>query len=382
MKNKILALTLAIFCIFTNVFAYTDTNIIDFRADEENYTASQASEIKLPFIRMTDKKVVLDKDINKAGLVITANAVEILNSLTGMHFISAGEEVVIKGKIENAVILSPKVKIEGEVTGTLVNISQNLEITEKAKVKELYTYSNNVVMNGVIKENLLGHVNKLELKGNVEKDLRMSVENLKIDAGKVKGSVYFKTHNKDLNAKYVYPDAKVELKETTKKEEKGKIDFSYLIVSVLSCMIIYYLFENATKNKTISKCVELVKNKTTLILIIATVSFMSIMPVVFVSSLLIAVGFTNIGIAALALFIGIFVAACAMSLFIVGAYITKLISNKYLRNKRKYLEYIVLSIVLAILYVISNVGYGFTLLIAMLAVGIIGALIIGKKEEI
>ncbi len=381
MKKKILITLVLVITCLTNVFAFSDTNIIDFRADESNYTASQASKITLPFVRMTSKKIVMDTDTNKSGVLFSASNVEISSKLSGVYFVTAGEEVVIKGEMQNVIVSAPNVRVEGKINGLLINLSENLEIAEKAEVNEVCTYSKNLIVNGKVKENLLGSVNKFTLKGNVDKDVRLKVEQLDIDANKIKGEVFFKTYNKNLNAKYVYPNAKVEVNELEKEKEENLVVIGNIAVAVLTASILYYLFEELGKKKIVSKFENKVTNNFGFVMLVSLTTFILVMPIMFLAILLMTVGFTNIAIAILALYIGLFIATISMSLTITGGYIAKYITNK-LKARSKAIEYLIVMAVYAILYIATEFAFTFAAICAMFAFGAVITYLFKKNSEI
>lgn len=382
MKNKVLVIFLVLVMAVSNIFAVSNTDIIDVRLDEGNYTASQASKISLPFIRITEKNLVMDIDTKKSGLVISGERLEVDKKLEGVYILSAGEEVVIKGEVENALVFSPKVRIEGKVNGILVNFSEDLDISEKANINEIVTVSAKAKVLGKINENLIGAIGNLELKGEVEKDLRAAVEDLTIDANKVKGNIYLKTHNENLNVKYVYPNAKVDvIKVEDKKKAETMLKINDLLVAVLTCTIIYYLVEEVGKKKKITKASEKVTRKINMTLLFSAVSIACIFPVIFLSILLIGIGFSNIGIALMALFIGIFVAVTSMSMFITGAYISKCIV-KAISKKTKVYEYLVVALVYASLYGLITIVAPLQIVNSMFALGIVATLLFVKEEKI
>lgn len=380
MKKKILITLVLVILSLTNVFAFSDTNIIDFRADESNYTASQASKINLPFVRLTSKKVVLDTDTNKSGICFAGTSIELTGKLSGVYLLTAGEEVVIKGEVDNVIVSAPKVRVEGKVNGILVNLSDSIEITEKAEVNEIYTYSSNLILNGKVKENLLGTVNSLTLKGNVEKDVRLNVEKIDIDANKIKGNVYFKTHNENLNAKYVYPNAKIDVINLDEQKEEGAIILSNMLVAVISSICIYSIIEIITKRKFIANFEEKVTRNLFFAFTISLASFMLTMPIMFFAILLMSVGFFNIAIAVLAIYIGLTIATAAMSLVITGAYISKFITRKCKINS-KFTEYLVVTSVYVALYFATKFVFILAIFNSLFAFGITFTYLFKKEKN-
>ena len=381
MKNKILVMLLVLVTIVSNVFAFSNTDIIDFRVDEGNYTASQASKISLPFIRINEENITMDTELNKSGLIIAGEKLEVTNNLKGNYILSSEEQVVIKGNIENAIVFSPKVRIEGNINGLLINLSEELEISEKANINEIITISGKTKMFGKIKENLLGVTADLELKGEVGKDLRMAVEDIVIDAKKVNGDVYLKTHNENLNVKYVYPNAKIDLiKKEDEKKQENMLRVTDLLVAVFACTIIYYLVEELGKKGKITRAADKVTKKINMALLFGAVSFACIFPVIFLGILLVAVGFANLGIALVSLFIGTFIAVISMSMFITGAYISRCII-KHISKKSKAYEYLTVVVVYGCLYSLITILPVIQIINSMFAAGIVATLLFVKDSK-
>ncbi|MEG0074083.1 MAG: hypothetical protein RR922_06310 [Clostridia bacterium] len=386
MKTKLINSILTIIIIAMSMqttFAAELSNVFDVRAEDSSYTASQSSDITLPYMRMMAGKIVLDKNVNKSGVNMSTDKIEVTSKFTGIHTFFSTTEVIVNGELEYAVIVAPKVVVSGTVTKGLVIFAKDIDINESAKINELVVKASNTNMNGAIAENFLGSSTKLDLKGTVGKDLRIDLQRVDLVANKVAGSILINTYNPALTVKYAYPEAKVNVLASnvklTKIELREKIvdETKAALVAVLSFGLLFLLVRSLIKPKAFKAAVNNVKNHAIFTAIMGLLGMLLIPVDLAIIIFFISVGITNIGVTALAIYLAAVVALYFLSPYIVGTIIFGMIRKYIIVTERKELvkDTVIALVIYGVIYALTRIPVAGTVFTVAYMIAAIGSLI-------
>ncbi|MCX8074462.1 MAG: hypothetical protein N2749_02610 [Clostridia bacterium] len=388
----------AISLIFTSIFA-TDID------EEVNITSTSASQneksdleyitdvifkngsykfsedkrdIYLPFIRSSNERIVVDKDVNKSGVIISSGAIDINKNMTGMHILFSNDTVRINSNMEYSAIFAKDVIIDTEIKKSIAIFSTNITITDKGVIDEdLIAYCTNLDIQGTVKGSILGSIENTTISGTIEKDFRSLSNNIDIiDSGNIIGNIYVKTYNDELNILEKYPNAKVIL-ETKNKS----IDYVIInlikggIVNSLVFGLLYILINRITNKKLFVNVLTKVLEYKSYTLIWGVFNILLIVPVVLI---LLILSFTGLGIITmpiLMIYSVILIICITLSTFILGSTIyTYLKNNKLNKINTFFYELLILFVIYLLIYILCKIPYvgGYvTMAVVICSVGIV-----------
>ena len=209
--------------------------------------------------------------------------------------------------------------------------------------------------------------------------------NLEISGNEnVKGKIYVKTYNKDLNIKDKYSDAIVKLQE---KEDKAKSFGNVILKALITCLmytIIYLIVKKVTKGKAYEKMLDKAKNNTLFVVLSSTI-FLLAFPVLSVFLLLFSFfGLYVITLPILIAYIAFLLIFVILAKYIVGSTIFEYINKKYMKADKLFMElvgvyftFLSLTLITKIPFIGAYIGMAFV----MLSIGIVLACIL-KKDKV
>ena len=203
MKNKGVAIIVAlVLCVitFNSTFA---VEIFDNKTSSEVYKVSKDdSSFDVPFSRIVENRIEVDKSISQMGLFMTTSSIEVSEPLKGIQVFYSNDTIRINSDTEYPIIFSTgNVVINGTIEKTtFIYCNGTITIGENANIKEnLICYAPKIEINGVVDGNILGNVNILNINNVVKGKIKMNVvevnssENAKVEKG-----LEINTSNKEL----------------------------------------------------------------------------------------------------------------------------------------------------------------------------------------
>jgi len=366
----------------SGIYASSEIAILDTDYTDTVYKFSENNDIKLPFVRMTAARMIMDKDINKSGISYAGESLSVINNLKGIQTLISSDTVRITGNMEYAVVIAPTVIIDGTIEKSMVIVSQNVTISENAVIKEdLFCSSSKLELLGSIEGNLLGAIENIDIFGNISQDLRADIGNITLDEkSKIQGNIYIRSYNNiDISDKY--PNATIEVIKQT--NEVYKMDIWKLLRTAAIFALLYLLISSKTniiKN-------ALIKVKTyrisTVVIGLASIILLPLLFILIVVLSLIGLGIIAFPIAIL--YSAFIISTFALSTLIVGSIMSEYIINKYSDkingNIFKLIFALLLFFVINIVCDLPTVGSTISLMICVLSTGIVFTTTFRKIKE-
>lgn len=338
MKKKILKtlmFVLAILTITTSVFA--SDGLFQISAEEDVYKLSENSEIVLPFMNIFSKSAVYDKDVNHSGITFASNTMDVEKKLKGIHLMISSDMLNIKGEVEHLINYSKNVVITGKVSKDSLIMGRNVQIMDTAEISEdVIIIADNLEIMGNVKGNVIAIVsNEINIKGNIEKDLRVIAGKLTLEKDSVKGNLYVKTDMDLTSIKEMYPNATFEKLTKQTKQNTGKkvlnIITKGIITVVIYTLIAYLMFKK--DNNIIKRATEKFKIHTIYGVIMGLVAFMLVIILPIILVMLAVAGLGVIAWPVLIAYLAIILFSISVSTFVVGAAIFSSVEDKIKFNK-------------------------------------------------
>lgn len=375
--SLVLLTVMIIFLSFGSVFA--GVGVIDTSSSDEVYKFSNSNDIKLPFIRGSADRIVMDKDVIKSGITFASKNIDLTNKFKGIQTLVSGDTVKVTGEMEYGLIIAPNVIIEGNISKTLFVLSEKITVLENAIVNEdLICTTGNLDVKGTINGSLIGTVGDAKISGNILKDLRIKTDSLNVDNGKIKGEVYLSTTNTNLKLAN-YPNAIISLKEM-KKDDFG-IDYSGIIRTTLIFAIAYILISTKTNIfKNMLKKVKEYRRYTVISGVLITLTIPLIYTLLFILSIF---GLYVVTVPTIITYSTFIIIAFSLSTFILGSIMTEYIkekySDKFVNVWYRLIGNIVIFLILGFVTIIPMVGMTIAIIMCMLSAGILFTNIFKKQ---
>lgn len=356
--------------------------------DGEYKLSSDKNEIYLPFFRAATGRIEIDKPINKLGFITTQQTIDVNSELKNIQFLLSQDSIRYNQKVEYALALTSKdVVINQDIernaiilAGGTVTIEENANIND-----DLIVLADSVNIKGKVNASCIITAGNIKISGEIKNDLRCETDNLEISGNEnVKGKIYVKTYNKDLNIKDKYSDAIVKLQE---KEDKAKSFGNVILKALITCLmytIIYLIVKKVTKGKAYEKMLDKAKNNTLFVVLSSTI-FLLAFPVLSVFLLLFSFfGLYVITLPILIAYIAFLLIFVLLAKYIVGSTIFEYINKKYMKADKLFMElvgvyftFLSLTLITKIPFIGTYLGMAFV----MLSIGIVLTCIL-KKDKV
>ena len=118
-------------------------------------------EIKLPFFRFSNERMIIDKELNKSGFCFSAKAIEMDSKVTGIQTLFSADTIRVNANMEYGILFADgDIIIDSNIDKTLILISSGtVTITENATINEdIVLVSNNLEVEGNGLGSLFGSV--------------------------------------------------------------------------------------------------------------------------------------------------------------------------------------------------------------------------------
>lgn len=369
LKICIIAVML-MFMSVSGIYAVSNISILDMEYTDNVYKFSESGDINLPFIRVSNGRMEIDKDVNKSGFSFANESLSVVNNLKGIQVLTSSDTVRINGNIEYGVVVAPTVIVEGTIDRSIMIVSENVTISENAVIKEdLLCMSGKIDLLGKIEGSLLGSIGQANISGNIVRDLRANISGITLgEKSNIQGNIYLRSYNNiDISAKY--PNAIVNIIEKV----ENTIDIWGIVRTSLIFALIYLLISNKTNFvKNLLNKVKVYSKSTALF------GFACIL--LFPAIILVIIGLTIFGlgiitIPALIMYGTFMLVAFMLSTFITGSVMCEYISNKYNNkikgNWKKLILAFCLIFVLDLLTNLPMIGYTLSVALCILSTGIL-----------
>lgn len=384
MKNSKLV-TAFVMVLFTFILICNQVSavqIFDGKTTDGIYKASEdESTFDIPFMRVSEQRMEIDKPISQIGLFFSYSSIDVNSNLAGVQMYYSNDTVRINSDISNAVIFcTGNVIVNANVQNTLfVYGNGTLTIGENGNVKgNIICYCPKLEVNGQVDGNILGNVSDVTINNVVNGKVNMNVTQMNFgEAAKVNNGININTNNQNLTI-----DENIATSTIDYVESQSESFSEYLIrviSNALTNIIIFLLVLIFIKNDGLNKLCNRIQGKSVFKNgLMGTVGILAILSF----GIILLMVLLNLGIAAIIFSIASIIIFALLKNIVVGTFIVKLVEKKYSESQIKpnaILTCIVTFLLLEILQNIPYIGFIISVIIFVLAIGIILSIL--KKSD-
>ena len=202
-KNR-LKVILTLFVIFTVALNVVNaSSLVDTQRIEDVYKVSQdSSEFKVPFVRIAQGRIEVDKELSQDGVFVSQGGIEVTKPVDGIQVYYSADTIRLNADSEySALISGGNVIISGVVEKTtMIYCLGEVTLDETANVKgNLLVYTPVLNINSKVDGNIVGVANKINLNNEVAGQVRVRAEEVNVsEIGKVNGGFEITTSNPNL----------------------------------------------------------------------------------------------------------------------------------------------------------------------------------------
>lgn len=379
MKNKGVAIIVAlVLCVitFNSTFA---VEIFDNKTSSEVYKVSEDdSSFDVPFSRIVENRIEVDKSISQMGLFMTTSSIEVSEPLKGIQVFYSNDTIRINSDTEYPIIFSTgNVVINGTIEKTtFIYCNGTITIGENANIKEnLICYAPKIEINGVVDGNILGNVNTLNINNVVKGKIKMNVvevnssENAKVEKG-----LEINTSNKELTISENVGASTIDI-ISNEKDTSVKSYLLEVLTATLGNIVIFLLILIFVKKDRLEKIADKLQNGR-MVLKNGIYSYLFLLAMLCFSVVLLVL-LTKLGVVFLVFGTAVLTIITILKNVIFGTFITELVSKKYNDAQVKpnnILTAIMTLLILELLETIPYVGEVIKFITFIISLGIIVSL--------
>lgn len=344
-------------------------------------------DVYLPYIRYATDSIIMDKEISDMGILFSLKSIEVNSSTKDIQVLLAYDTVRINSNIEHGIIFAGSgVVINSNISKNSVILSNgDIVISEGVTIDDdIIVFCNNLVVNGTVKGSIVGAANTVNVNGKIERDLRLDVINANIpNSESILGEVYINTTNENINIKDIYPNAIVNVYKKKSNNISSKDILNVVTISFVFA-VIYMIIKKASKGKAVSSALTKIKENSLHVVLFGTI-FMLTIPLIFlILGILSLIGLSKITIPAFIVYIAFIIVVSMLSTLIVGSMMFEYVKEKYIKECNIWLELVgsfVTFCMLHFLTFIPKVGFYISLMLVILAIGIMICVIFKKTKN-
>ncbi|MDO4282911.1 MAG: hypothetical protein Q4D02_04665 [Clostridia bacterium] len=362
--------------------------IIDIDEKESLYKFSENDDIYLPFLRLSYDKVVIDKEVSNLGITYGNKGIDIDSRTENIQVLFSNDTIRVNNNMEYAVIAtSGNVIIDSDISKTIVIFAgEKVTVSENAKILgDIICFSNSLEIKGNVLGSVVGSATNTNISGKIEKDLRLSTENIDIADNNINGDIFIETKNSEITLNDKYPEAQIKLLY----EESTKTKVIDMIIRTLKTALVYTLLYllifKISKEKLVANMFSVIEKNIGFSIISGAVSILAIPLVIMLTFLGILIGIEEIVIPISIFYIAVVISLALISIFVTGTMIHEYIMSNYISDtdmtKRLVcIFFIFLSMIL--LTNIPKIGAYINMLYMILGIGIVICYIFKREKYI
>lgn len=380
----VLAFVFMLVLTVNNIFA---VDIFDTKLTENVYKLSEdESEFIIPFFRLSEQRMELDRSIDQIGLFMTNATIDVSAPQKGIQMFYTNDTVRVNSSMEYAVILSTgNVVINEDIEKTvLVYCNGTLTIGENANVKgNIIACTPTMNIDGIVEGNILGSVHTLNVNNSVNGKIKLEIYNVVLgENAKVSQEMEFNTTNTQLKIDENKAKAKIDIIEV-QKASVGDYIIKILKVAITG-FATYLLILILAKKERINKIMT--KLDDAKILKAGLSGYLGLIMAICFGVVVLAV-VAELGIAAIIFSSAVMLILTLLKNVIVGYLIVHLVDNKYKDLEVKPNSIIVAIATFLMLSLLENipiVGGIVSFIVFIISLGMIITLIKKslKKDEV
>lgn len=382
LKNR-LRILLTLIVVFTlSLNIVSAASLIDTQRVTDVYKMSDdTSEFKVPFLRIAQGRIEIDKELSQDGIFISQSGITLTKPATGVQLYYSQDTVRLNSDSEYSAIASAgNVIISGIVEKTTAIYCQGeVTIDEGANVKgNLIVYAAKLNINSKVDGNIIGVVPTLNINNEVTGNVRVRTEEVNItETGKVIGDFVISTYNSNLKVE----GATIDLIKNA-SEGGFKAFFFEFAKAIIVDMIIYLLLLILIKKERLALMGNRI-NQGRRVLINGLLSFLGIiMSIVF--GIVLVILLPKLGIASVTFGIASLIIFTLLKNIIVVTFVTEIALSKYSDAKaqpNRIFTVIVSFVIINLISRIPFIGGLLNIFLFIMAVGMFTTFCLGKKGK-
>lgn len=385
-KNRIgMILVILMFSILTFNVTFA-AEIFDNKSTSEVYKVSEDdSSFDLPFIRVVDNRIEVDKSISQVGLFMSTNSIEVTEPLEGVQVFYGNDTVRINASTQYPVIFTTgNVVINGEIENTtFIYCNGTITVGEDANIKgNLICYSPKLEINGQIDGNILGNVTTLDINNTIKGKVRMQVQQVNcLEGAVVENEMQFTTTNADLSIPESVGTATIDV-ISGNDMQIGQY-FLEILIATIGNIVIFLLLLILVKGERLERVAQNLTNGRK-VLKNGISAYIGLIISICFGIVLLAL-LTKLGVALLIFAIAVMIIFTLLKNVIFGVFIVELVKTRYAKQEIKpnnVLTAIIVFLILELLETIPYVGEVIKFIVFIFSLGIIYSLLKRDSEKV
>ena len=385
-KNRIgMILVILMFSILTFNVTFA-AEIFDNKSTSEVYKVSEDdSSFDLPFIRVVDNRIEVDKSISQVGLFISTNSIEVTEPLEGVQVFYGNDTVRINASTQYPVIFTTgNIVINGEIENTtFIYCNGTITVGEDANIKgNLICYSPKLEINGQIDGNILGNVTTLDINNTIKGKVRMQVQQVNcLEGAVVENEMQFTTTNADLSIPESVGTATIDV-ISGNDMQIGQY-FLEILIATIGNIVIFLLLLILVKGERLERVAQNLTNGRK-VLKNGISAYIGLIISICFGIVLLAL-LTKLGVALLIFAIAVMIIFTLLKNVIFGVFIVELVKTRYAKQEIKpnnVLTAIIVFLILELLETIPYVGEVIKFIVFIFSLGIIYSLLKRDSEKV
>lgn len=385
-KNRIgMILVILMFSILTFNVTFA-AEIFDNKSTSEVYKVSEDdSSFDLPFIRVVDNRIEVDKSISQVGLFMSTNSIEVTEPLEGVQVFYGNDTVRLNASTQYPVIFTTgNVVINGEIENTtFIYCNGTITVGEDANIKgNLICYSPKLEINGQIDGNILGNVTTLDINNTIKGKVRMQVQQVNcLEGAVVENEMQFTTTNADLSIPESVGTATIDV-ISGNDMQIGQY-FLEILIATIGNIVIFLLLLILVKGERLERVAQNLTNGRK-VLKNGISAYIGLIISICFGIVLLAL-LTKLGVALLIFAIAVMIIFTLLKNVIFGVFIVELVKTRYAKQEIKpnnVLTAIIVFLILELLETIPYVGEVIKFIVFIFSLGIIYSLLKRDSEKV
>ena len=385
-KNRIgMILVILMFSILTFNVTFA-AEIFDNKSTSEVYKVSEDdSSFDLPFIRVVDNRIEVDKSISQVGLFMSTNSIEVTEPLEGVQVFYGNDTVRLNASTQYPVIFTTgNVVINGEIENTtFIYCNGTITVGEDANIKgNLICYSPKLEINGQIDGNILGNATTLDINNTIKGKVRMQVQQVNcLEGAVVENEMQFTTTNADLSIPESVGTATIDV-ISGNDMQIGQY-FLEILIATIGNIVIFLLLLILVKGERLERVAQNLTNGRK-VLKNGISAYIGLIISICFGIVLLAL-LTKLGVALLIFAIAVMIIFTLLKNVIFGVFIVELVKTRYAKQEIKpnnVLTAIIVFLILELLETIPYVGEVIKFIVFIFSLGIIYSLLKKDSEKV
>lgn len=382
LKNR-LKVILTMFIIFTMALnVVSASSLVDTQRTEDVYKVSQdSSEFKVPFVRIAQGRIEVDKELSQDGLFVSQSGIEVTKPVDGIQLYYSADTIRLNADSEYSAIMSGgNVIISGTVEKTTaIYCLGEVTLDENANVKgNLLVYAPVLNINSKVDGNIVGVATKINLNNEVAGQVRVKAEEVNIgEAGKVNGEFAITTSNPNLNIE----GATIDLIKTQSSGGAKTFIVTLLNTSIMDIVVYIILLIFVKKERLSAIAKKLEGGKRVVVNGLLSIVGIAMSMIIGIALLLVL---PKLGIASFTFGLAALIIFALIKNIIVVSMITEIALDKYEGQKNKpnrIVTAIMSFIILNLLSKIPVVGFIVGIFVFIMATGIVISLCVKNNKD-